>query len=295
MNKKRILVTGSTGFIGSNLIKRLQLNDNNIIVKLDKIDDGNKTLVYDISTISEGELYNLGNFDVIYHFASPCSVIEFNRDPVKCTRTTLHGFTNILKLATPSTRVIYPSSGNVYGLATSYNENTTPIPTNLYAVSKLACEDMAKVSELDTLGFRIFAGYGDKEEKKGELSSVVGLFTNDIINRRTPILWGDGSQTRDFIYISDIVDVMVKAMDMKYHPKIVNLGTGVSISFSELIDKITYQLGSSVTPEYKNKPMSYVENTCADTELLKKYFKINPLSIDEGIKRYIQYLGINKQ
>jgi len=292
---KRILVVGSSGFIGSNLVKSLKEDYYNV-VKLDLVDDGNKdTIIDDISTISEGRLYDLGNFDVIYHFGSPCSVIQFNNEPVKSIRTTLHGFNNILKLATKSTRVIYPSSGNVYGLATKYVENIEPIPTNLYAVSKLACEDMAKLSGLDTVGFRIFAGYGDREEKKGQLSSVVGLFVNDILNGSTPILWGDGSQSRDFVYIDNIVDVLIQAMNLKqYHPSVFNLGTGYSITFSDLIDKIASLTNRNVKPIYQNKPQSYVENTCADMELFNKYFKIKPISIDEGIISYLKYLE-NKQ
>lgn len=294
MKSKRILVSGSSGFLGSNLCSKL-IKDGHNVEKLDLIDDGSgTTIIEDISNIPDSRLYALGNFDVIYYLASPCSVVQFNKEPVKCIRNTIHGFSNVLKLANKSTRVIYPSSGNVYGLSKEYKENSIPIPTNLYAVSKLSIEDMALQSDKDTLGFRIFAGYGDREEKKGELSSVVGLFTKDILNNKDITLWGDGNQTRDFIYISDIVEALSQSIYLKSHPRIFNLGTGVNISFNDLILKISTIANKNIPKiNYVDKPVSYVDNTCADMNLFNKYFKINMKTIEEGIKSYLNYLKVN--
>jgi UDP-glucose 4-epimerase len=286
---KSVLVTGSSGFIGRNLVNRL-VKDGYKVTKFDKIQDPNgHTKLGDINTFN---LKELGTFDVIYHFAAPCSVIQFNKDPVNSVRTTTHGFTKILELAgNNNSRVIYPSSGNVYGLNLQCKEDTEPIPTNLYAVSKLACEDMAYLSGLDAIGFRIFAGYGDYEEKKGELSSVVGTFVNDILNDKSPIIWGDGSQARDFVHISNIVDILVQSIDKEELPPIVNIGNGMSTTFKDLIDKINLALGKDIQPTYVPKPSSYVEKTCANTNLMHEYFNVNLIPLDDGIKRYIKYLN----
>ena len=264
------------------------------ITKLDLVDDGTKeTNIIDIMNkkLLLELIHNDKEFDCIFALAGPCSVIQFNKDPVKSMYTTIHGFRNILSLATRHTKVIYPSSGNVYGDVDLFREDICPKPNNLYAASKLACEDLASVSNKDTLCFRIFAGYGDYEEQKGELSSVIGTFVNDILNDRSPIVWGDGLQNRDFVYIDDITDIFEQVIWLTAHARRINIGTGISTSFIDVVKIINKILGKNIKPTFVGKPKSYVEKTCADTKLMNNTFKTNNTSLYDGINRYLKYLG----
>jgi len=209
--------------------------------------------------------------------------------PVKSMRRSLHGFHNILNIARSNkAKLIYPSSGNIYGKVTSpQSEDLVPNPQNLYAISKLIWEDMSRLTtDITSIGLRIFAGYGIGEEHKEELASVVTVFLNEIMNGKSPIIWGDGNQTRDFIYIDDIIDGIIEAVNVDTST-VVNLGTGVSTSFNELISIINNYLDTNVKPIYIDKPKSYVEKTRADTTYMKKLLKINPIDLKQGLKKYI--------
>ena len=286
---KRILITGAAGFIGQNLVRRLMGKTE--ITCVDNFSLGMKdNLKFFDGTVIETDVdENLPNFDrpfdIIYHFASPCSIIQFNKNPFECVRSTILSFGNIIKLAEKDgAKLIYPSTGNVYGTSYPNSEFTNPQPTNLYAISKLICEKLAEKAKVNTVGLRIFAGYGPGEAHKKDLSSAVTMFLNDIKQNKKPVIWGDGNQTRDFIFIDDIIDALIIAGEKNVAP-IINLGTGKSTSFNEVVFIINTLLGKNIQPVYVPKPKFYVEKTEADTKLMKKELEINPVSLKEGIKK----------
>ena len=302
IKNKRIVITGINGFLGKHIANRLKL-ENEII----GINQKNKKINSQSSdyTVIEGDIADKNtlsrintDIDYIFHFGSPTSIVLFKKDPVGYFNNTINGMENILEYAKKNSikKLIYPSSASVYANnSPPHIENIIPKPANKYGEAKIESENLAKKYEesVNSLGLRIFAAYGPGEETKQNLSSVINLFLDDVLKNKTPIIFGDGNQTRDFIYIEDVIDAILNATDLSDHG-IINVGSGVSTSFNEIIEKISSQTGKKITPEYIKKESAYIENLKADTKLMKSLLKINPISIDDGIKKFLKYLEIIK-
>lgn len=288
----RALVTGSDGFIGQNLVKRLRKMGIEVVC-IDKHPKKLCTTKLDVATKDFIKYLTLQNveFDYIFHFGSPCSVIQFNQDPTYCVENTLTGFRNILEIAERwNAKLIYPSSGNVYGAHKGlHHELLQPNPVNLYGVCKYQCEQIAEKSDVVTIGLRIYAGYGHGEEIKGNIASIIYLFLHDMMKGVSPVIWGNGTQTRDFIHIDDIVNGIVKSMRIK-RTSIINVATGRSHSYNEVIDIINKILDMDILPVYKSKPENYVDKTRADISLMRKNLGLVPLTLEEGISQFVKYL-----
>src|SRR3990172_1108647 len=214
---KKVLVIGISGFIGSNLGKEL-LKQGADICAIDNFsyidsDLAKKKLLELLKhvkliegDVSEDKTWGKVPRDIeyIFHFGAPSSITLFKRNPEKCYRETVFGFWNVLEFAKENgvKKVVYPSSGNVYsGNEMPHVETVYPKPKNLYAAAKVACEALANsyADFVKSLGLRISAGYGPGEEWKGDFGSAPFLFIRDIMNGKSPEIWGDGNQTRDLI------------------------------------------------------------------------------------------------
>jgi len=300
IKNKKILITGIYGFLGTHLAERLQF-DNEII----GINQSNQNKNFELPDIKiiEGDISNKNtlesintDIDLIFHFGSPTSVVLFKEDPIKYFDNTINGMKNILEFAKINSikKLIYPSSGSVYANnSPPHDENVIPKPSNKYGIAKVECENLAKkyVDKVNSIGLRIFAAYGPGEEKKQNLSSVINLFLNDVLKNNVPVIFGDGKQTRDFIYIEDVVTGILNSAELSQQG-IINIGSGISTSFNQIIEKISVQTGKEINPQYVKKELSYIDNLQADTKLMKSILKINPTPIDYGIKKFAQYLKI---
>ena len=286
-----MLVTGSNGFIGANLVQKL-LELRYIPWGVDRV--GETDLSLDVASPEFLKYFQGHKFDYIFHFGSPCSILQFKKDPRSCVDNTLSGFRNVLKLAKSSgAKLIYASSGNVYGSKeTPHFETDRVNPVNLYGICKSWCENMAQDLNVETLGLRIFCGYGAGEEKKGYLGSVVYQFLKEMRMGRAPVIWGDGSQKRDFIYITDIVEGIIRSMKVNSGVKVLNLASGSSHSYLEVVKVINRVLGSDLEPIFQEKPEGYVESTFADVKLMKQVLKLNPLDLRSGIEEFEDWLRI---
>ena len=303
---KKILITGVTGFIGSNLTKSL-FDKGAVIYAIDNFSyidaemARNKLNFLKEITIIEGDVSkketweNVPNdIEYIFHFAAPSSITLFKQNPEKCYSETVFGLWNALDFAKKNNvkKVIYPSSGSNYaGNEMPHKEDIYVRPRNLYAAAKVSCEGLANSYSdfVGCIGLRIFGGYGPGEEWKKDFGSVLYLFIRDYLNGKAPEVWGDGGQTRDFIYIDDIVKMTIKSAEIDY-TGVVNLGTGKSISFRELLELIKNSLQTEITPVFVPKEANYVENLEADTTLMKNLLGVEPILPEEGIKRFIDYL-----
>ena len=300
IKNKKILITGIYGFLGTHLAERLQF-DNEII----GINQSNQNKDFELPDIKiiEGDISNKNtlesintDIDLIFHFGSPTSVVLFKKDPIKYFDNTINGMKNILEFTKINSikKLIYPSSGSVYANnSLPHDENVIPKPSNKYGIAKVECENLAKkyVDEVNSIGLRIFAAYGPGEEKKQNLSSVINLFLDDVSKNNVPVIFGDGKQTRDFIYIEDVITGILNSAELSQQG-IINIGSGISTSFNQIIEKISVQTGKEINPQYVKKESSYIDNLQADTKLMKSILKINPTSIDYGIKKFPQYLKI---
>lgn len=299
---KNCIVTGGSGFIGQVLVKKLITNGSNVYV-VDKFlygakkSDIDKDAIVIKGDIRERKILNkLPNikFQYFFHFAAPSSVVLFNKNPLECTDITVQGFLNTINFCKKrGIKFIYPSTGSIYSGVKSPQSETSPIQVNAlnsYAKCKLALELIQKsINDVDSLGLRIFAGYGPQEKHKGGFASVIYLFCKDMIEGKSPIIFGDGNQKRDFVYIDDVVEaILILAKESK--DKIVNVGSGKSTSFKEVIRLVNKILNINIKPIYIKKPNSYLETTKADIRLMNKYCSRPKYSIEEGIRQIISSL-----
>lgn len=303
MKGKKIVITGVCGFIGRNLV--LRLKDGNEIIGVDNFEYSDKNqckdLLKDIMFI-EGDVSKKETFDklpsdvdYVFHFGAPSSIILFNKNLHHCYEETVLGLLNAFEFAKKNSikKVVFPSSGSIYsGNNPPHAEHVYPKPRNSYGAAKMACEAIASSYKdfVDSIGLRIFAGYGPGEELKGDFASVVYLFIRDIVKNKSPVVFGDGTQTRDFIFIDDVVDAIIKSAETTYIG-IINVGSGISTSFNDVIKTINDILGRDVKPTYVHKEKNYVEKLQADTRLMKDILKIKPIPLRDGIERFLRYLG----
>ncbi|MEM4310939.1 MAG: NAD-dependent epimerase/dehydratase family protein [Nitrososphaerales archaeon] len=293
----RVLVTGGAGFIGGNLVKRLVQYGADVTV-LDDLSSGNKKTIMDIpckfilgNVLDIDELLDV-NPTIIFHFAAPSSDVLFRKDPIGMMKNCIIGMIRVCEFCKRRNvrKLVYASSSSVYGnTSPPHREDSPTRPTNLYGLSKLICEEIAKsYTEVSNVGLRIFAGYGPGEERKGDIASVVSLFLFDLLRGQRPILYGDGSQKRDFVYIDDIIEACIKVIEYDVEG-VLNVGSGESTSFIDLLRIMYDELGVHIQPVFKPKPPGYFDNTLADITLLSKYLQRQPFRLRAGIRRFIDY------
>lgn len=255
----------------------------------------NETIIGDI--LDRALLDKIRDVSCVFHLASPSSVILFNRDPITCTHITMCGLVNTLEWArdTGVERLVYLSSGSVYGNVGSHRPEVARFrPINLYGISKLACEDVIrKYSEdVPSVVLRVFAGYGPGEDHKDDFASVVTLFLSAMTRDKAPIVYGDGNQRRDFVYIDDVVEATIRCVERNVTNKPMDVGSGKAYTFNQVVSLINSILGKSIKPSYVSKPKDYLESTLADTTALRELLDITPLDLKEGLTKYLTHVGL---
>ena len=216
----------------------------------------------------DNELYPYLRKDVgrVYWFSAPSSQILFEHAPDYCHKITMALFLNVMNFCSQyNIKLIYPSSATVYNL------------NNDYARCKKAIEKEAEAYP-NSLGLRIFAGYGVGEKHKGEYASIIYQFCQQMKKGKSPVIYGNGQQTRDFIYIDDIVENIIKLSDQK---GIVDIGTGLNTSFNLVVEFINRQLETNIRPIYKHAPLNYTEDTPCQNPV---DFKV---SVSAGIRKIL--------
>lgn len=306
----RMLVTGGAGFLGSVIAKKL-LDDGHEVWVLDNLMygglinilglNGVEFLEHDVREKATWDNLLEFGFDIVYHFASPSSITLFKEDFNDCAQNTMQGFLNALDFCYKTgAKLVYPSTGSLYSGVKDQHEFATIQYQNLneYAKCKYNLELMSLSyhDKVDTLAFRIFATYGENERHKGRFASVVHMFARDILQDKSPVIWGDGNQTRDFIYQDDIAKLVT---DLSYDNKRlkVNLGSGVSVSFNEIVKIINEITGKNIVPEYVDKPLNYLETTCANMSLLKEHYynidkELEITSLRAGITKMLENIHV---
>ena len=294
---KKVLVTGGAGFIGSHLVRRL-VDETAEVMVLDNFSEGKRHNVPEGGSVVKGDVRNrktldeVGPVDYVFNFGAPSSIILFNKQPIDCVDITIRGFINILEWAkdVKVKKVVYPTSGSVYGSApVPQGEEDQVLPMNLYGVAKQTCEHIARLysGKISIAGLRIFAGYGPGEEHKGDFASPITLFLKSIIKDKRPIVYGNGTQSRDFVYIDDVVEAAIRSVERDVVGT-VNVGSGKAYSFNEVIDYINQSLDKNIEPTYVDKPVNYLERTLANITKMKEVLGLTPLDLREGLHRYLQ-------
>jgi UDP-glucose 4-epimerase len=277
---KNILVTGHNGFIGKKLVNELEKKDNKITILEDK--SGNRIDIRDWEKIKEFK-----NIDIIYHLAAVTYIPFSFNNPRKTYDVNVTGTLNILELGRSiDVEKIVSMSSYVYGKPEylPIDENHPVKPNNPYTKSKLLMEQLCKAYsddfDLNCTIFRPFNIYGIEQRKDFLIPSIINQITTGKIELKDP------EPKRDFIYISDVVNALLKVDNLKDHFNILNIGYGKSYSVREIVDKIVELYRKPVEVKYtgetrKNEIMDTVANIDKAREKLKWKPAVN---LDTGLK-----------
>ena len=266
-SKKKVALTGSTGFLGDAIFKRLLHNGADV-----KVLHGD---IRDPKTFSEIDY----TYDYLFHFASPSSQILFRRHAWYSIETTVKGFMNAADVCrSAGVKLVYPSTGLLSSPAEHWNE---------YARTKKMCEDLHVRSGLNALGLRIFATYGPSESHKRDYASVPYLFAKSLCSGKSPVIFGNGMQMRDFIYIDDVVNAVLTLAE-ECNEKIVDVGSGQRTTFNWLFSEINEIVRAGLHPEFIDKPAGYISETCADTTVMSQYITNESTDLSAGLRRVVE-------
>ena len=284
-----VVVTGGAGFIGSHIVEYLVGRGDEVTV-IDNLHTGKKenlqTVMDKINFIQTDiqdfdALKNIiKNTEGVFHEAALASVQESFSKPEQYHNVNVKGTENILKLAREfGFKVVYASSSSVYG-----NPSTIPIKEdavkkaiNPYAQTKIDDEILAeKYSKygVDVIGLRYFNVYGERQSKN--YAGVIKLFLELIQNHKSPIINGDGSQTRDFVYVKDVVRANIMAFESNVKNAFINIGTGNQISILELANEIIKSSEFSLKPCHRNALEGDVHASQADISLARNLLSWQP-------------------
>ncbi|MCX9012747.1 MAG: SDR family oxidoreductase [Candidatus Methanoperedens sp.] len=309
----KCLVTGGAGFIGSHIVNVL-LDRGHSVVCLDNFssrfavanekENIKPFLENNEFELVEGDIRNKEllhrlaiDTDFIFHEAALVSVVESMRDPVKTIDVNTIGTLNILKAALTGNvkKVIIASSAAVYGDSPEQpkKEDMTPYPKSPYAISKLDCEYAAKIFYeeygLKTTSLRYFNVYGQGQDPSSPYAAVIPIFIRKALKNEDIPIYGDGSQTRDFIFVKDVVHANELVMS-KGDGRVFNVANGTFISISELAELIIEQTDSKSKIVYEKPRAGDIKNSFADTTEIKKMGFKPRFSLKSGIGNTIEWL-----
>jgi len=298
ISDKNILVTGGNGFIGSHIVDRL-IEDGNIVTVIDnKSSDASDIHYYN----SKAAYFNedicdydnirplFENIDIVFHLAAEARIQPTLDNPLLATRTNVLGTCTVLQCAREANvkRVIYSSTSAAYGLKNKppLNENMPNDCLNPYSVTKTSGEELCKMYTklfgVDTVTFRYFNVYGERQPVKGQYAPVVGIFLRQKAAGHDMTIVGDGKQKRDFVYVNDIVEANIRAADLTNRAVIgetINVGTGVNYSVNDIAEMIK---GNTINIEGR---IGEAKNTQACTLKIEKLLGLKPV---DNIQKYIK-------
>jgi UDP-glucose 4-epimerase len=301
MNGKRVLVTGGAGFIGSNLANALAA-DNDVIVVDDLFLGSEANLIDAVDfrkrSVLEDDLPT--DVDVLFHLAALSSMQMHEDDPQRGARVNVEGFVNAVEqfVADGGDTIVYATTSSIYG------DRTEPSPESMsveartgYEASKLARERYAEYYDnyydgLSVAGLRYFSVYqgmeGGAEGHKGEYANIIAQFADDVAAGESPVIYGDGTQTRDFTHVEDVVEATIAAAEHDLSG-IYNVGTGEQYSFETVVEMLNDELDTDVDPEYVENPIPedvYVHDTMADASRIREATGWEPeVSFEDGVRR----------
>jgi UDP-glucose 4-epimerase len=293
-----ILITGGEGFIGRNLKDQL-LRENNEVLTLDITGKPIfKCTILNYSDVLEATK----NIDVIFHLAATTSPPQFESDLFTGFDTNVKGTLNVLNAAVfhGVKRIILASSSAVYGdIKVPGNEDMKIFGhNNMYATTKLFDEYLGRYfslrDEIEVVSLRYFNVYGNGENTKGMYSSVISKFFDSILSNKMPVIFGDGKQSRDLVFIKDTVDASIRAMKNGISGNIYNVGTGVATQFNHIVEVMSKLLGREILPKYENNPFkNYQMFTQANIEKISHQLNWkSKYSIENGISEMARISGL---
>ena len=318
LNNKRILITGGAGFIGSNLVEYLLKFEAQKVRVLDNFSTGHINnlkpfLQHPNFELIEGDIRNyetcvaaLKDIDYILHQAALGSVPRSIEDPITTNEVNTSGFLNVLTAAKNKEikRLVYAASSSTYGDSKNLPkvEDIIGNPLSPYAVTKLVNELYAKVFstsyQFPTIGLRYFNVFGPKQNPKGAYAAVIPLFVQSMLQNNAPNIYGDGSTSRDFTFIENVVQANIKALFVENinESEVFNIAYGSSTTLIELWQKMNKIGNVNISPNYLPERKGDIKHSLANIDKAKKILDYNPqISIDDGLAITIKWYRDNPQ
>jgi len=305
----RVLVTGGAGFIGSHLVDRL-VSESFEVVVLDDLSSGRiENLKHHLDNgdivLVRGDVRNkdivwkvVKGVDVVFHLAAVVSVPVSVENPVLVEGVNVGGTLNVLRACVDLgvKRFVFAGSCAVYGEGHGVPrcEDDVLDPISPYAVSKLAgefyCRVFYRVYGLETVVLRYFNVYGPRQVY-GPYSGVISIFINRLLRGEPPVIFGDGNQVRDFVFVEDVVEATLLAMFSKNAVGgVFNVGSGRCTSVNELAKLLIELMGVDVEPVYSDPRPGDIRYSCADISRAKEVLGFEPkVSLKEGLLRTIEW------
>ena len=305
MKGKNILVTGGLGFIGSHIVDEL-INDNEIIIIDNKSTGKIENLKYpnhENMTLIEKDLNDcdlneiLKEVDYVFHLAAMASVPLSVDDPIRCNKQNVDATVKLLNRCRNNNvkKIVFSSSSAVYG----NNENmplkeTEPLnPTSPYAASKASCELYLKTFYesygLNYTILRYFNVFGPKQDKNSQYAAVIPNFISALLEGTQPVIYGDGEQTRDFVFVKDIVQANIHSAESDYNG-IVNVASGRKITINRLYEVVRQTLDYDVDAEYLPERKGDIKHSLADVGNMEKInYKIDFENFENQLKETINW------
>jgi nucleoside-diphosphate-sugar epimerase len=301
------LVTGGAGFIGSHLTEELVRRGHRVRV-VDSLVTGKRANLDHVRGVEflEGDLADSGvaakavdGMDYVLHQAAIPSVPRSVKDPVTSHRANVDASLNVLIAARDADvkRLVYAGSSSVYGDAATLpkREDMAPNPLSPYALQKLVAERYGRMFTrlygFETVSIRYFNVFGPRQDPGSPYSGVISLFATALIEGRQPNVFGDGEQTRDFTYVSNVVDGVLRACEAPMAAgEVINVATGGRVSINELLRTMNRIAGTNLTATYQPARMGDVRDSQADITKAKALLGYTPgVGLEEGLRHTLAW------
>jgi len=304
----KALITGGAGFIGSHIVDALVARGCDVTV-IDNLSTGHFTNLKHIENritfykgdIRDQEILTKASKDcnIIFHQAAMVSVPQTVENPIDSAMINDIGTLFVLEAARENNikRVVFASSCAIYGDNPDLpkRENMNPKPQSPYAVQKLSGEYYARLYfdlyGIETVCLRYFNVYGPRQDPSSPYSGVMSIFMTKASDKKTPVIYGDGNQYRDFIFVKDVVKAnLLAASGSEAKGKIFNIGTGRYLRINELWEKINQLAGNSAEPKYEPARPGDVRESVANIEQARRDLGFEPeYSFEKGLKETFEY------
>ena len=305
----RILVTGGAGFVGSNLVHALLARGDEVVV-IDNFSTGRRENLADVHQrikMIEGSLADpeavsraLDGVDGVLHQGALPSVPKSLALPLETNEANVVGTLTLLEMCRRHdvTRVVYAASSSAYGDhdAPIKTETLEPRPKSPYAVQKLTgeyyCAVYHQLFGINTVALRYFNVFGRRQNPASQYAAVVPAFVTRILKGSPPVVYGDGTQSRDFTHIDNVIDANFKALEAPSAAcgRVYNVGCGSSVTLLDLIKSINKTLGTDIEPRFDPPRPGDVLHSRADIEQTKENIGYDPkVDFDEGLRRTIDW------
>ncbi len=309
MTTARYLITGGAGFIGSHIAEAL-LDSGESVRILDNLATGKETNLAALgghAQFIQGDLRDydtvraaMEGVEVVFHQGALASVPRSIADPVGSLETNINGTQNVLLAARDSgvRRVVYASSSSVYGNTPTLpkREDMSPHPMSPYAVQKLTgellCGVFTRIYSLETVALRYFNVFGPRQDPRSEYAAVIPRFLTALVEKRRPVVFGDGEQTRDFTYVTNVVRAnLLAASSSDAVGYAMNIGCGERISLNTVLRLAGELLDVTVDADYRQERPGDVRDSLADISLARRLLGYEPtIGFREGLARSLDAL-----